>query len=67
MVELARIEKVELREVWSNEAADFTPWMQKNIDQLGDALGMDLESTSERRRSGRFHWTCWSVTSLLSQ
>ena len=54
MVELARIEKVDLREVWSNEAADFTPWLQKNIDQLGDALGMDLEVDEREAPVGTF-------------
>ena len=54
MVELARIEKVDLRKVWSNEAADFTPWLQKNIDQLGDALGMDLEVDEREAPVGTF-------------
>lgn len=54
MTELARIEKVDLREVWSNEAADFTPWLQENIDRLGDALGMDLEVEEREASVGTF-------------
>ena len=40
---LAKIERVDLREAWPNEARDFTPWLAKNIGELGGALGMDLE------------------------
>lgn len=43
MVELANIEKVDLRDVWPNETSDFTPWLAKNIVKLGEALGLDLE------------------------
>ncbi len=44
MAKLAKIEKVDPREVWADEAKGFTPWLEDNIDQLGDALGMDLQS-----------------------
>ena len=40
---LAKIERVDLREAWPNEAVDFTPWLAENIAVLGEALGMDLE------------------------
>ncbi len=40
---LAKIERVDLREAWPNEAQDFTPWLAENIAELGEALGMDLE------------------------
>ena len=39
---LAKIERVDLREAWPNEAQDFTPWLADNIAELGEALGMVL-------------------------
>ncbi len=50
--ELANIEQVDLREVWQNEAEDFTPWLADNIELLGKALGMDLEVTAQEARVG---------------
>ena len=41
--ELASIQKVDLREVWPDEAQDFTPWLAEHLSELGDALGMELE------------------------
>ena len=40
---LARIQRVSLRDAWPNEANDFTPWLAQNIRELGNALGVDLE------------------------
>lgn len=43
-INLGKIEQVtNLREIWPNEAQHFTPWLAKNLDQLSEALGMDLE------------------------
>lgn len=40
---LARIERVSLSDAWTNEANDFTPWLARNIGELGAALGVELE------------------------
>ena len=44
---LSKIERVALRKVWPNEASDFTPWLADHITDLGEALGIELE-TQER-------------------
>ena len=54
MVDLGAIEKVDLREVWPNEASDFTPWLAENLDKLGEALGLDLELQSAEAAVGAF-------------
>ena len=40
---LGRLVPVPLREVWAHEALNFTPWLLKHPEVLGDALRMDLE------------------------
>ena len=53
---LAPLSPVELREVWEDEAGDFTPWLaeEENLNLLGETLGMDLELESTERAVGRF-------------
>ena len=41
---LSSIKRVDLREVWPNEARDFTPWLAEHITELGEALGIQLEA-----------------------
>lgn len=39
---VSRLKRVPVRHVWKNEEKDFTPWLAKNIDVLGETLGMNL-------------------------
>jgi Domain of unknown function (DUF4268) len=43
VVELSRLESVDPRAVWSNEAHDFTPWLLQHHDDLAETLGIDLK------------------------
>ena len=54
MVEVASLDEVPLREVWPDEARDFTPWLAANPDQLGKELHMDLEFEGEEVPVGPF-------------
>lgn len=53
---LGRLQKVELREAWPNEAHHFTPWLAKpeNLSLLGEAIGRDLEPHAEEHSVGPF-------------
>lgn len=53
---LGRLERVELRDIWLTEAADFTPWLARgeNLVILAETLGLDLELEAQERRVGPF-------------
>ncbi len=53
---LGRLERVDLRTAWKNEASDFTPWLasEDNIRLLGDTLGLDLEVQQQEAQVGPF-------------
>ena len=40
--ELGKLEVVDVRDVWTDEAQDFTPWLADNLGLLGEALGLEL-------------------------
>ena len=54
--QLGRLEKVDLRRVWADEARDFTPWLarEENIALLSDAIGLDLEVEETEKGVGSF-------------
>ncbi|HDZ54589.1 MAG TPA: DUF4268 domain-containing protein [Candidatus Nealsonbacteria bacterium] len=51
---IERIKKVPLREVWKNEARDFTSWLFDNIEILGEELDMDLTAIDREGDAGSF-------------
>lgn len=51
---LGTIEFCDIREVWKDEARDFTPWLFENSDELAKVLGFDLELHTTEHKVGRF-------------
>ena len=53
---LGKIESVRLRDIWSSESGDFTPWLaeSQNIELLASSLGLKLEVCAQEARVGIF-------------
>ncbi len=53
---LGRLKKVDLREVFTSEAGDFTPWLaqEENLKLLGETIGIDLELEAQEKDVGPF-------------
>ncbi|MEO0981019.1 MAG: DUF4268 domain-containing protein [Pseudomonadota bacterium] len=56
-LKVGRLESVRLREVWANEASDFTPWLAsaENMALLSEALGLSLEVEDTEVTVGAFY------------
>lgn len=53
---LGRLQRVDLREIWSNESSGFTPWLAQpeNLKLLGETIGMELEYEAQEKEVGPF-------------
>ena len=51
---MGRVERVEVRSVWPDEAQDFTPWLAENLALLGNELELDLELVESEAAVGDF-------------
>ena len=48
-------DRLEIQEMWPNEAWDFTPWLSKNLHLLGDSIGMELEPVQREKMVGSLY------------
>jgi len=55
-IEVAEIERLDLRTIFPREDTSFTPWLAEkdNLDRLGRALGFDLETVATEASTGTF-------------
>jgi len=53
-IELGKLLRVDLRNVWKHEAIDFTPWVVEHINLIGEVLGLDLEVVGREQSVGDF-------------
>ncbi len=56
-MKLGKLEEVDLRKAWENEALNFTNWLAKeeNLDMLGDELGISLQLIRTEANVGDFN------------
>ncbi len=52
---VSKLERIELREVWKNEARDFTTWLKENIDVLAEAIDLPLNNVEREQPAGAFN------------
>ena len=53
---LGKLEKVDPREYWKDEARDFTPWLaqEENLELLGDAIDLQIELENTEIQVGKY-------------
>ncbi len=53
-MDIGKIERLGLQEVWPHEARDFTVWMNDGLDVLADTVGLELTSGETEKSVGDF-------------
>ena len=54
-MDIKRLEYVDVRKIWENEARDFTRWLAENIEFLNEKLGFTLSVQETERQIGNFN------------
>lgn len=53
-IKFGKLKKLKARDIWPNEATEFTPWLTENINILGEVIGLDLEVQEREASVGPF-------------
>lgn len=51
---LGQLKSYNPRDRWSNEAYEFTPWLSEHIEELGNAIGLELEVENTEVKAGPY-------------
>ena len=54
MNKISRLKNISPRDAWKHEAHDFTPWLFDNLQELGNAIGLELEPEGTEVSVGSF-------------
>lgn len=52
---IGKVDRVPLRNVWKNEARDFTVWLGENMDELSEVIGISLSLVETEKSVGPFN------------
>lgn len=55
MTKIEKITRLPLRDIWKDEARDFTTWLEENIDALNDVLDFEVQNVSREQSTGNFN------------
>jgi hypothetical protein len=57
MTKLGKVEYIELRDLWPDEARNFTPWLaaEEGLELLGEAINAELELVEREAKVGPFN------------
>lgn len=57
MKDLSKLQNVDLRDVWGNEAIDFTKWLafQENLNLLSEELGINIKFIKTEANVGKYN------------
>ncbi|MGH9776902.1 MAG: DUF4268 domain-containing protein [Candidatus Acidiferrales bacterium] len=53
-MEIGKLKQVPLRELWKHEERGFSAWLEKNLEQLSDTIGVHLAAVEREKRAGSF-------------
>ena len=53
-MQIEKLQRVPLREVWEREDTQFTTWLQDNIEVLSDAIDLNLSNAEREQSAGAF-------------
>jgi hypothetical protein len=53
-IKIGKLKKVPLREVWKNEAKNFSSWLFNNIEILSEELDINLTPIEKEKKAGSF-------------
>ena len=48
---IAKLERLQLRDVWKHEALDFTQWLEQNIEVLSDAIDRNVLNPEREKKT----------------
>jgi hypothetical protein len=53
---LEKLEKIDLKTIWENEAYNFTPWLaqKENLELLGEVIVIEIELKAQEKNVDPF-------------